>query len=484
MLGRWNRDKALCGIICICFFSGCGFADLGPVGVSTIPGVMNTVLPSAYSPVVVAFGAVMERTGAAELLRITWSGGQVQGDISWNGNSLVFVPAPGWTAGVRYELVLSGSAWTLDGRELRVEKYLPFYAVSASGPPLVESFVPPDGASVGTSPDETQLRIRFSGAMDRLSTETAFTLEGAGKVIFLWEEGDTLLTVRSEKNLAPWTVYRWSLGEGALGKNGVPLGKKSDGHFVTDNDREIPRVTAVFPMLRGGGMWLPSGGAIETDLGPGQGIGINFNKPMNEKVLRLLYFDPSLPGRAEFLSPSSLVFIPDRDPEPETPYTLTVGADAEDSGGMKMGDAFTLVFTADIPFLKVLSFAADGVPVFEAGPGGMESAVIQAPVDSAGGGVLRFTLHFSFSFTTEAKKETVFRISLDPFFPGILPPVRLRYAKWLSDDRLRMEWEGLEGGTGEAHYYRLTLPGGRGGINNGEGMYQAGDEILYVEAVE
>jgi hypothetical protein len=443
---------------------------------------MNAVLPSAYSPVIVAFGAVMERTGAVELLRVSWSGGPVQGDVSWNGNSLVFVPAAGWTTGVRYELVLSGSAWALDGRELRVEKYLPFYAVSASGPPLVESFVPLDGASVGTSPGETQIRIRFSRTMDRLSTETAFTFEGAGKMSYTWENGDTLLAVQSEKNLAPWTVYRWSLDEGALGKDGVPLGKKTAGHFVTDGDREIPRVTAVFPMLRSGGTWLPSGGAIETDLGPGQGIGINFNKPMGEKVLRLLYFDPSLPGRAEFLSPSSLVFIPDRDPEPETAYTLTLGADAEDTGGMKMGDAFTLVFTADIPFLRVLSFAADGVPVFETG--GAEPAVIRAPVDSAGGGALRFTLHFSLSFTTEAKKETVFRISLDPFFPGILPPVHLRYAKWLSDDRLRMEWEGLEAGTAQAHYYRLTLPGGKGGINNGQGMYPAGDETLYVEAVE
>jgi hypothetical protein len=447
---------------------------------------MNAVLPSAYSPVVVNFGAVMERAGAVELLRITRSGGSVEGDISWNGISLLFVPAAGWTAGVRYELVLSGSAWAVDGRELRVEKYLPFYAVSASGPPLVESFVPPDGASVGTSPGETRIGIRFSRAMDRLSTEMAFTFEGAGKLSYAWEDGDTLLTVQSEKNLEPWTVYRWSLGEGALGKDGVPLGKKSGGHFVTDSDRIVPRVTAVFPMLRSGGIWLPSGGTIENDLGPGQGIGIDFNKPMSEKVLLSMRIDPSLSGRAEFRSPSSLVFIPDRNPEPETVYTLTVGSDAEDTGGMKMGNDFTLVFTPDIPFLRMLSFAADGAPVLEAGPGGTgtEPLVVQSPVDSAGGGVLRFTLRFSLSFTTEAKKETAFRISLDPFFPGILLPVNLRFAEWLSDDRLRMEWEGLEAGVDEAHYYRLVIPGGKGGIDNGQGIYLAEDGMLYVEAVE
>jgi hypothetical protein len=382
---------------------------------------------------------------------------------------------------------LSGSAYALDGREIKIEKYLPFYALTTAGPPLVESFVPPDGASTGVGPDETQLVLRFSRAMDRLSTETAFVFEGTGKKIYIWEENDTLLRVKSEGSLAPWTVYRWSLGEGALSREGVPLGKKTGGHFITDSDRRVPCVSGVYPMLQSGGRWLPTGGSIENDLGPGQGIGIDFNKAMNEEILRSLRFDPSLPGRAEFLSPSALVYIPDRNPEPETAYTLTIGADAEDSGGIKMGNDFTVHFTADIPFLKALSFAAaDETSVFGTGPGGIgaESSVVQVPLDIAGGNVLRFTLRFSLPFDTKTKRDAVFRISLEPFFPGNLMPVSLRFAEWLSDDMLRMEWEGLEAASGEAHYYRLTIPGGKGGITSGEGMYLAKDITLYLEAVE
>jgi hypothetical protein len=485
MSGRWNRNFFL-GAALLLFFSGCGFADLRPINVNTVPAVMNAVLPSAYSPVIVAFGAVMERTGAEELLQITYSGGSASGDLSWNGTSLVFVPAPGWQTGVRYVLSLSGSAYALDGRELRVEKHLPFYALTTVGPPLVESFTPPDGASTGVGPDETQITLRFSRAMDRLSTETAFVFEGMGNKTYVWEENDTLLRVRSENNLDPWTVYHWSLGEGALSREGVPLGKKTGGHFITDSDRIAPHVSGVYPMLQSGGRWLPTGGNIERDLGPGQGIGVDFNKDMNEKILRSLRFDPSLPGRAEFLSPSSLVYIPDRNPEPETAYTLTIGADAEDTGGIKMGNDFTVHFTADIPFLKALSFAADGAPVLGAGPGGIgaEPSVVRVPIDTAGGNALRFNLRFSLPFDTEAKRDAVFKILLEPFFPGNLMPVSLRFAEWLSDDMLRMEWEGLEAAVGEAHYYRLIIPGGKGGIISGEGMYLAKDIILYLEAVK
>jgi hypothetical protein len=45
-----------------------------------------------------------------------------------------------------------------------------------------------------------------------------------------------------------------------------------------------------------------------------------------------------------------------------------------------------------------------------------------------------------------------------------------------------MEWEGLYPGiSGEAHYYRLFIPGGKGGIGSG-GMYLEEDRIFFLEA--
>jgi hypothetical protein len=48
-----------------------------------------------------------------------------------------------------------------------------------------------------------------------------------------------------------------------------------------------------------------------------------------------------------------------------------------------------------------------------------------------------------------------------------------------------MEWEGLiPGMTGEKHYYRLFIPGGRSGVGNGSGIYFRDDAAIMLEAVE
>ena len=103
------------------------------------------------------------------------------------------------------------------------------------------------------------------------------------------------------------------------------------------------------------------------------------------------------------------------------------------------------------------------------------------------GGIIQFIIGFSLSFDAApiVREECVFRISLRPLFPVTLPPVSLRTARWISSDKLLMEWEGPEPGlpaAGEPHFYRLFIPGGPGGVFNGLGSYLKEDFILYLEA--
>jgi len=102
------------------------------------------------------------------------------------------------------------------------------------------------------------------------------------------------------------------------------------------------------------------------------------------------------------------------------------------------------------------------------------------------GGIIQFIIHFSLPFDLgnfSPREECVFRISVRPFFPLTLAPVSLRTARWLSSDRLLMEWEGFgEGSPDESHYYRLLIPGGSSGVHNGMGSYLSEDFILYLEA--
>ncbi|MDR1899257.1 MAG: Ig-like domain-containing protein [Treponema sp.] len=489
-LGAVFSSCLLCGLI----FSAlsCGFADLRPVGVRIFPEKMNTILDGEYSPLSVGFDTAMEKAGAEGILQVMYGGGTVEGDLSWTGNSLYFRPVSGWRPGTRYTLTLSGTLYSLDGRELRLDTQIPFYALSRSPAPLLESWYPPEGASVGTAPeDHNRMEFFFSLPMDRMSTEAALVLEGMGKKKYEWQDDDRRLLILPESSFSPWKVYRWSIGTEAKSRQGVSLARAAAARFSTDLDRLFPAVLRVRPLINSGGRWLPTGETVEKGLGPGQGIGVDFNKPVGENVLRAIRLEPSLPGRTERLSPSGVVFIPDRDPAPETFYTLIVSGDVRDEGGLSMGADYALGFIADIPFLRVLSVTVEkaGSPIItpsEAGNAaapGENGGVLRAPVDEANGGVLRFTIRFSLPFDTAAKLDAGFRVSLETFFPKSLKPVSLRYVNWLSDDLMRMEWEGLIPGIpGEAHYYRLLVPGGRGGIGSGGGMYLEENQFLFLEA--
>jgi hypothetical protein len=449
---------------------------------------MNEVLPGEYSPVIVQFDTEMIKTSVQGVVLVSSGDASVEGDFLWEGNTLYFIPLAGWKSGVRYSLSLSGTVYTRDGRELRLDRYIPFYALSRSAPPVVESFFPADGASVEAGAGGAVVaELRFSRPMDKTSTETAFTMDGLGERSFEWDDDDRRFRIRAEKNLSPWTTYRWAISAKAQSRGGVPLAKSVSAQFCTDADRLLPQVLRVFPAIRSGARWLPAGEDMDEGLGPGQGVAAEFNKPMGENLLKLIRFDPSLPGRTEKISESTVIYIPSRDPEPETVYTLIIPAEVQDSGGLRLGAEYLRVFRTDIPFLRIISFTADGVPPLEpeaSGSGTLMGGSLAVPVDIAGGGVFRYTIRFSLPFTEEAKKETAFRIVLKPFFPGTLEPIALRSAVWLSDDQIRMEWEGVTPGVaGETRYYKLEVPGGKGGINNGGAMYLRENQYVYLEAV-
>jgi hypothetical protein len=482
--------EPLCVIVLICC-TACGFVDLRPIGVTVVPGESGALLPEMYSPVAAVFDTEMDTRSSEAILQISSGAGSVAGDRFWNGNTLYFVPAAGWTAGTRYTLGLSGTVTSADGRELRLDRYVFFYAINTSAPPLLEWFSPADGESVRTG--GLVMELRFSCPMDRTSVETSVNVDGMGDKQFEWSDDDRTLRIIPAKECAAWMVYHWALKDGARSRDGVPLAKAVSACFSTDLDKLPPRVERVFPALYSAGKWLPTGGGIAGDLGPGQGIAVEFNKPMSESALRSIRFDPTLAGRTEQLSPNRFVFIPSRDPEPETAYTLTIPADSKDAEGLKLGADYRLSFTADIPYLRILSFHADGVSPLQpdgsntngaAGDLGGGSA-FAVPVNTAADGLLCFTIHFSLPVTTiEAKQTAALKITLAPFFPVTLAPVALRSVTWLSEDRLRMEWERLEPGTAnEDHYYRLLIPGGRGGIDTGDGMRFREDQYLYLEAV-
>jgi len=463
---------------CVLIAISCGFIDLRPIGYSVEPGKTDSVLSDSYSPVIVKFDTDMDRKNVEGIIQVSSDAGVINGDFSWKGNDLYFVPVQGWTAGTRYTLSLLGTIRSADGRELRVERFVSFYAINRNDPPVLERHYPYNGESVWTN--NVVLEFHFSRSMDRLTTESGLSVEGIGSRIFEWSDDDMSLKVIPDKALVPWISYRWNLRDSAKSSDGVPLPKAYSGYFTTDLDQTLPEVLRVYPVLYADGHWFPTGACIETGLASGQGIAVEFNKPMGDNVLRSLRFEPALTGRTEFLSENCIVYIFTRDPEPESSYTLIVSADTRDSEGLKMGSDYRISFVPDIPFLYILSFLASGASVMEK----FSAANLLRVSADPGTGETFFSLRFSLPFNPEEKKNTVQRITLGSFFPRTLSPVTLKDVSWISDDRLFMCWEGLKAGSSEEpHYYMLTIPGGRGGINTGTGMYMKDDVVIYLEAV-
>jgi len=336
--------------------------------------------------------------------------------------------------------------------------------------------------------------------MDSRSAEDALKLDVPGEKIFEWLDDYKTLQISSDKALNPWIVYRWSISEKALSREGAPLAKEFSGRFVTDLNREFLKVVRVIPLIPPEpfpalspsaselwGSWVPAGLSFVQGPGFRNGLGVEFNKPPEIDSLRRAFsFIPSLSGMVEMLSPVSAVFIPSKDFEPETVYSMRISGALRDREGLKMGEDYTATFKADIPYLKVLSLSCGEKVNAAPEPGDLY------PVSVNTGGIIQFIIHFSLSFdplNTAVREECAFRISLRPHFPAILPPVSLRTARWISSDRLLMEWEGLEpafepgmGRPGESHYYKLLIPGGSGGVHEGHGSYLKEDLVLYLEA--
>lgn len=470
-------------LLCVILNVSCGFIDLRLIGFGVEPAVTDAVLPHSDSPVIIHFNTEMNKNDTEGILQISSDNGTVRGDKFWKGNALYFVPVSGWTAGIRYTLSLNGTVRSTDGRDLRIEKYVSFYAINKNSPPFLESFSPQNGES--KSINNVVFEFCFSRMMDRLSVESALSLDGIGSKIFEWSANDQILKVTPDKPLNPWIVYNWNLKDSAKSIDGVPLLKSYQGHFKTDLDNLLPKVISIMPVLYENGLWYPTGDFIETGLGIGHGIAVEFNKKMGESALRSIRFEPPLAGRTEFLSQTSIVYIFSKTPDPSN-YMLIISGDTKDNEGLKIGSDYKINFTPDIPVLKIISFSADG-NVNDIGSFNknvpQSRAVIPVYIDPAAG-LLSISIRFSQMFNFDEQKNTVQRITLSPFFPRTLAPVGLQFVSWISEDRLFIRWEGLTCGSESVpNYYLLTIPGGRGGIKADKDVYMEEDISFYLAAV-
>jgi hypothetical protein len=131
------------------------------------------VLPNA--PIVVAFDTSMDKPSAeaAFSLKRTSDGAAVSGSFGWYGPGvLIFKPNANLAGGTQYTANVSTAAKDVSGLQLPVAKTWRF---TTTNRPIIDRVYPADGAT-GVSRSSVTYAI-FNKAMDRASTEAAFTLK-------------------------------------------------------------------------------------------------------------------------------------------------------------------------------------------------------------------------------------------------------------------------------------------------------------------
>lgn len=167
--------------------------------------------------------------------------------------TFVFTPDGGLRADTRYRLVVSG-LHDSDGATIVATSLL----VRTAKAPAVVRFRP-RADTIDVARDAT-LSVRFTAAMDRVSTTKAFTVTAGGKAVagtVSFAEGDTVLIFKPKTLLPYFSAVAMTVAATAEGADGTPLGAAVRGLF-----RTVPKpVVATAPASSGSSGGSSGGGS-------------------------------------------------------------------------------------------------------------------------------------------------------------------------------------------------------------------------------
>jgi uncharacterized protein YkwD len=179
----------------------------------------TTSMVSTGTTITIGFSSPMDRREVERLLVVS---PQIEGTITWSGNSLVFTPVGRLEPNARYALTVAG-AHDLAGNRLGGDASFSF--TTRAGAQVVK-VSPLDGEKNLTN---VQVAIWFSQPVDTAATGGAFRFTDAttGEVIpgqVVWNEAGTQLRFGASHSLAKGHLFRMSFADGA---------RDSDGNIVS-----------------------------------------------------------------------------------------------------------------------------------------------------------------------------------------------------------------------------------------------------------
>jgi len=202
---------------------------------------------STFSELDLVFSSPVERDSVAAALSVAPA---VRGTLTSTHDELDavsdhfrWVPDQPLAPGTAYDFQLAATVHDLDGVTLAVPASLDMKAL---GNPTVTRWKPASRAT-GVGWDQT-VSVRFSRAMDRASTQAAFSISGLDPVKdgrFSWAEGDTVLLWQPKAVYHYSTTYTVMIAGTARAKDGLALGSSAaDGASIRFTTAARPKPAA------------------------------------------------------------------------------------------------------------------------------------------------------------------------------------------------------------------------------------------------
>ena len=271
------------------------------------------------------------------------------GALSWSNPSatqhtLTFTPALPFIAGATYQVTVSTAARDVAGNSL-AENYVFYFTVGGDTvPSQVVGTIPPLNA---TNVDKaTAVSISFDEAMDKITTQSAFSISPAVAGNFTWSSGGEVLTFTPIDDV-PVGVYEVKVGNGAQDLAGNKMTSDYVFSFTVGEDFTPPQVLSlsmtkaddVNEVLTDGSSGVP------IDI---KNIIVTFDDEMEQPPTQEAFsITPALDGTFSWATTSDLTFTisPTNLLEEGNFYTLTLATGAKDDSGNVMENNFVLHFT-------------------------------------------------------------------------------------------------------------------------------------------
>ncbi|HBE02144.1 MAG TPA: hypothetical protein DC049_06655 [Spirochaetia bacterium] len=417
--------------------------------------------------VVILFSEEMNYQSAESAFTLSRQGNAVKGAFSWEENTLRFIPDEALLYGLKYFVEIKREALNKHGSRL-TKNYLSCFTTGSAGNfPSVISVSPADGSVIDQIRPE--ISVKFSRAMNRPASETAFFFSPSSAGIFSWPADDCLV-FRPQTDI-PWLAEcRILIKKNAGSLDGYNLEKEFSAGFRRGTKEDIPGLLGIYEQ---GNALLPVSQrylAEEAEnLSSVSSIVFHFNRDIDlASFENSLSFNPYTEGSSATAYDNEgfkIVFTP-REKFPSA-LSLILSATCKDSRGTETGidKRYYLVFNAPDSSPPELRVYDDNV---------LWSKTVCNTRPLAGLSLL--TLHLEFSVPSAANMNQAsiqgsssilrFAGSGEAGCEGTITGI-----SWTGGNDCLLKL----GALGTNYYYRLTVRGGISGAADELGNYMSED---------